>query len=255
MTGGVPERGGFCTTRWSVVLAAGRPDSPDSAAALEALCVAYWYPLYAFVRRRGHGEEEARDLTQGFFQHLLQHEGLRHVARDRGRFRAFLLAGIRNFLANDWDHAHRQKRGGGATVFSLDAADPEDRYRLEPVDNSTPEQCFERRWAHTVLRRVIARMEGEQDTADRRLRFATLRPYLLRQPPGEGYAEAAERLGLSLSAVTSAIHRMRLRFREMFRAEIAHTVADPADVDAEIRHLIQALGQPEPPPENATDPG
>jgi len=228
------------------VLAAGRPDSPASAAALEQLCQAYWYPLYAFVRRRGHGEEEAKDLTQGFFQHLLEHEALRGVACDRGRFRSFLLAGIRNYLANEWDHARRQKRGGGAMVFSLDAEAPEARYRFEPVDDTTPEQCFERRWAHAVLRAVVARLEAEQDSAERRERYAVLRPFLLRQPQGEGYEDAARRLGLSVSATTSAIHRLRLRFRELFRAEIAHTVADPAEVDAEIRHLVQVLSQPEP---------
>lgn len=248
----VPAR--FCTTHWSVVLAAVRPDSPEAAAALEQLCRAYWYPLYAFVRRRGHGEEEARDLTQGFFHHLLENDALRRVAPDRGRFRSFLLAGIRHYLANEWDHAQRRKRGGGVTTFSLDARNPEERYRLEPVDDSTPERFFERRWAHAVLRRVVARLEAEQDTAERRERFAVLQPFLLLQPHEEGYEAAAQRLGLSVSAVTSAIHRLRLRFRELFRTEIAQTVADPADVDAEIRHLVQVLSQPEPAPEAGPDP-
>ncbi|HMO64593.1 MAG TPA: sigma-70 family RNA polymerase sigma factor [Verrucomicrobiota bacterium] len=252
--GNPPEPGWFRTTHWSVVLAAGRPDSPQAAAALEQLCRAYWYPLYAYARRRGQDEEDARDLTQSFFCDLLQREGLREVTRDRGRFRSFLLAGMKNHLANAWDHARRQKRGGGATVLSLDAEAPEERYRLEPVDDATPERLFERRWAHAVVEQVVRRLAAEQDDDARRERFAVLRPFLLRQPQETGYEAAAQRLGLSVPAVTSAIHRLRLRFRELFRAEIAHTVADPAEVDEEIRHLVQVLSQPEPAPHDATGP-
>ncbi len=236
----------FCTTHWSVVLAARGPGSPAATTALEQLCRAYWYPLYAFVRRRGHDEEDAKDLTQGFFSRLLEHGSLESVDREKGRFRSFLLAGMRHYLANEWDRVQSRKRGGGTVQFSLDAEAPEDRYGLEPVDEVTPERLFERRWAHAVLGQVVARLEAEQDDAERRERFAALQPFLLRQPQATGYEAVAHQLGLSVPAVTSAIHRLRLRFRELFRSEIAHTVSTPAQVDAEIRYLVQVLSEPEP---------
>jgi RNA polymerase sigma-70 factor (ECF subfamily) len=251
MTGQPKDRGWFLTTHWSVVLAAGCPDSPQSAAALEQLCRAYWHPLYAYVRRRGYNEDEAKDLTQSFFGDLLQREGLRQATQDRGRFRSFLLAGMKNHLANAWDHAHRQKRGGEAVVFSLDAEDPEDGNQFEPMEHETPESVFERRWAHTLVAHVVRRLEEEQGDDVRRQRFEVLRPFLLRQRIEAGYDNAARQLGMSHSAITSAIHRMRLRFRELFRSEIARTLADPAEVDAEIRHLVQVLSQCEPAQESA----
>lgn len=237
----------FRTTHWSVVLAAGRPDSPEAAAALEHLCQAYWYPLYAFVRRRGHTEEDAKDLTQGFFCQLLARRSLQGLDPAHGRFRAFLLASIKHHLANDRDRARTQKRGGGIPTFSIDLQDPETCYAADLADDETPEHLFDRRWAHAVVAQVLSSLRAEQTDPERLRRFEVLHPFLLGEPHGLKYQDTARQLGLTVSAVTSALHRLRIRFREIFRSEIAQTVADPAEVDAEIRYLVQALLSPPPP--------
>jgi len=237
----VEGAGGFHATHWSVVLAAGDTHSPGSDAALEALCTAYWYPLYAFVRRRGYGPHEAEDLTQAFFTQLLSKRALGRADPQKGKFRSFLLASLENFLNNEWDKSKRLKRGGGAELFSFDGISPDERYRLEPVHSDSPEKIFERRWAEAVLEQVIVKLSKEYEQAGQATRFEALRAFLLSNSKAVPYAEAAEKLGLSANAVMTAVHRMRIRFRELFRAEIAQTVATSEEVQEEIRHLLAAL--------------
>ena len=232
----------FVTTHWSVVLAAQDKSSPYSAAALETLCRAYWYPLYAYVRRSGRSPHDAQDLTQDFFAHLLEHQALGGVSPEKGRFRSFLLASLKNLLTNDWKKANRQKRGGGAATFSLDEAMAEERYQLEPADPLSPEIIYERRWVETVLERVLTRLRSECDGSGRTERFEVLKVFLLDEKGTMPLADAAQRLGLSLVAVKGVIHRMRQRYREIFRDEVAHTVATEGEVEEEIRCLLRALG-------------
>lgn len=226
----------FHTTHWSVVLRAGDSRSPEAAAAMERLCRMYWYPLYVFVRRKGHGHEDASDLTQAFFARFLERDYLRSVDSSLGRFRTFLLTSMTHFLANEWDKSQARRRGGGCRMISLEAA-ADERYRLEPVDNATPETIFERRWAQTVMSVVLDRLAIEMDEK----RFEVLKEFLLADKGAVSYDQAAGRLGLSVSAVTSAIHRMRGRFRALVVEEIAHTVAAPDAVEAELRHLLTVL--------------
>jgi RNA polymerase sigma-70 factor (ECF subfamily) len=231
------------TTHWSLVARASRSDAPGSAEALERLCRAYWFPLYAFARREGCGPEEAQDLTQEFFCRLLAGNSLRFADPDRGRFRSFLLTSFKNLMANEWKRAHRQKRGGGAEAFSLDQVDAEERYRIEPVDTLTPEKVFERRWAEALLARVLARLQTEcdGDGPERARRFEVVKVFLLESKGALPLATAAEQLGLSLIATKGLVHRLRQRYRDIFREEIAHTVAAPEEVEDEIRHLFNAL--------------
>jgi RNA polymerase sigma-70 factor (ECF subfamily) len=231
----------FRATHWSVVLAAGDTQSPESARALETLCQAYWYPLYAFVRRRGYDAHEAEDLTQSFFTYVLEKKALGRVDPSKGKFRSFLLASLNNFLNNEWDKSQRLKRGGGANVFSFDGVPADERYRLEPIHGESPEKIFERKWAEVVLERVIARLSKEFEQAGQAERFEVLRVFLMSGSRSLPYQNAADRLGLSVNAVTAAVHRMRTRFRELFRAEIANTVPGPEDVQDEIRSLLAAL--------------
>ena len=240
---GVSDAGVFLSTHWSVVLAVRQPDSHAAAAALDQLCRAYWYPLYVFARRQGHGPEDACDLTQEFFAQLLARDGLNTAAPERGRFRNFLLGSFRNLLTNEWKRANRQKRGGGANVFSLAELDAEGRYLLEPQDNSTPERIYERRWAETLLARVLDRLRAEcdGDGPERARRFEVLKVFLLEEKGTMPLADAAAQLGLTVIATKAVVHRLRQRYREIFREEIAHTVARPEDVDDEIRYLFQAL--------------
>ena len=231
----------FRTTHWSLVLAAGNSSSEHRAAALEQLCRTYWYPLYAFVRRQGCAPAEAQDLTQEFFSHLLARDVLAEVDPAKGRFRSFLLASLKNLMANEWKRGQRQKRGGGAALFSLDAVAAEERYQLEPADNTTPETIFERRWADALLDRVLSRLRDECDASGRMQRFETLKVFLLEEKGTTSLSEAAARLGLSVIAVKGVVHRLRQRYREIFREEVAQTVDQPQDVDEEIRHLLRAL--------------
>ncbi len=232
----------FTTTNWSVVLAAGQTDYGRAAAALERLCRKYWYPIYAFIRRRGSDGHEAEDLTQAFFTHLLEKETLKRVNRQKGKFRSFLLAAVTNFLANEWDKKQTLKRGGQSQIVSLDEMAAEELYSHEPAGSLTPEKLFERRWAFTLVDQVLARLKEECIAADRAKLFAKLEPGLTGEINPGLYAEWAAALGMSEGAVRVAVHRFRRRFGELLRSEIAHTVATPEEVDEEIRHLFAAIG-------------
>ena len=230
----------FESTRWSLVVAAGGEDTTARRDALGALCETYWYPLYAFVRRRGAKPDDARDLTQGFLVSLLERHDFDRLRPESGRFRAFLLASLKHFLSND--HARKQtlKRGGGMIFLPL-ADEAEGRYRHEPVDFDTPERLFERRWALTVIDHVLAELREDWVRQDRVVEFDALKAALLGDAPPGGYAGVAERLGSTEGAVKVAAHRLRRRFQARLRHRIADTVVDPADVDDEIGYLVQAL--------------
>lgn len=232
----------FATTHWSVVLAAAQSTDAQASEALEKLCRTYWYPLYAYVRREGSSAADAQDLTQEFFAHLLARNSLAQVGSQKGKFRSFLLAALRHFLADQRDRARAVKRGGGADCLSLDTQTAEARYRLEPVDRMDAEKIYERRWAMTLLEQALTRLHDEAVAAGKTELFERLRDFVA----GESdvcCGEAATQLGLTESAVKSALHRLRQRYRELVREEIAHTVADPAEIDTEIRYLITVMSQ------------
>ena len=231
----------FRTTHWSLVARAGDGPTEVSVNALETLCRAYWYPLYAYVRRRGFNSEDARDLTQAFFATLLAKKMVAHADRARGKFRTFLLGSLNNFLANEWDKARALKRGGGHALASLDEKDAEDRYLHEPADTLTPEKLFDRRWAETLLEMVFAQLRHEFESAGQAARFDECKPGLLGDRDGFSYADVAARLGVGEPAVRSIVSRMRRRFRELLRAEIAQTVGEAGDVEEELQQLFQAL--------------
>jgi RNA polymerase sigma-70 factor (ECF subfamily) len=233
----------FVTTHWSVVLAAQDKGSPQEAGALETLCRIYWWPLYAYVRRLGHGPHDAEDLTQEFFARLLQKDYLRAVDRAKGRFRTFLLMAVNRFRSDEWDRIRAQKRGGRVACFSLDAQTAEQRYRLEPADQMTPERIFERHWALTLLDRTVNRLGNEFAAAGKADQFEQLKGFLTAERGAISHAEVAPRLGLSEGALRVAVHRLRRRYREIFREEIAHTVARPEEIEEEVRHLLAVLSQ------------
>jgi RNA polymerase sigma-70 factor (ECF subfamily) len=224
-----------------VVLAAGDPASPQAAEALERLCRTYWYPLYAYVRRGGHGTEEAQDLTQEFFARLVAKDYVARADPDKGKFRSFLLTGMKNLLCDEHDKARRLKRGGGREVISIDEREAENRYGLEPVDAMTPERLFERSWATTLLERAANRLREEYLSAGKAELHEQLIQFRLDAAEQRAYAEVAARLGLSESAVKSAIRRLRQRHLQLVREEIAQTVADPGEVDEEIRYLLRVV--------------
>jgi RNA polymerase sigma-70 factor (ECF subfamily) len=231
----------FATTHWSVVLSAVDRASPDSEAALARLCQSYWYPLYAYVRRRGNSSEDAQDLTQSFFASLLEKKYLDRADRERGRFRTFLLRSLENFLHNEWDRAAAQKRGGGHTLVSWDERDAEGRYVNEPVDDSTPEKIFEKRWAATLLELVLKKMREEFIVSGKAELLEAIKPHLWSEGPATSYSQLAVHLNMTVVAVKVTVHRLRHRYRDLLRAEIAHTVATPGEVDDEIRHLIKVM--------------
>lgn len=226
----------FTHTRWSVVLAAQEP--VRAKVALEELCHTYWYPLYAYVRRRGYRPEDAQDLTQTFFARLLEKNWLDAVAPEKGRFRAFLLAALKHFLANEWDKALAQKRGGGAIPVALEA---ETRYQREPLNELSPDRLFDRQWALALLETVLNQLRNEYDTDDKRRLFEALRGTLTGDQPEPGYAEVGRQLGMNEGAIKVAVHRLRKRYRELLRAEIAQTVNDPGQVAEELRSLFAAF--------------
>jgi len=237
------RRARFPTTRWSVIVLAGSgTGTPKCEDALASLCETYWYALYAFARRLGHPAEDAKDLTQGFFALLLQKKYLRDFDRDRGRFRTFLLAAFRHFVANEHRRAAAQKRGGRHETLSLDFEGAEGRYRQEPADVETPERIFERRWALTVLDRALARVAREY-AADKRAWFDRLRCFLTSEPQDSGYGRIATEFGTTEGAIRVAVHRLRRRFREALHAEVADTVADYAETENEIQFLVAAVGR------------
>jgi RNA polymerase sigma-70 factor (ECF subfamily) len=233
--------GAFVTTHWSMVSAAGQADSARSQAALAGLCQAYWHPLYAYVRRLGYAPADAQDLTQEFFSRLLAKNYLSAADETRGRFRSFLLTSLKHFLANEWDRARAQKRGGGQLPISIDLDSAETHCRFEPADPATAEKIFERRWALTLLDQVLGRLRSEYESAGRSQLFEQLKFTLTEESRGLRYAEIAIRLGSSEGAVKVAVHRLRQRYRSLLRAEIAATVASPNEVEAELRNLFAAL--------------
>src|SRR5262245_5014248 len=230
--GKVPANGAFCTTHWSAVLAARDGSSAHAEKALAELCQTYWYPLYAYVRRRGNDPTEAEDLTQAFFARLLEKNYIGSVTPGVGRFRSFLLTSLKHFLANEWARAQTTKRGGGKIICSLDDHDPEARYQFEPVENVTPETLFEQRWALTVLERVLARLRQEFVATEKAELFDQLKIFISTDEPGCSYAEVAARTGLKEGTAKVAVHRLRRRYGELLRAEIGNTVSEPAEVEA-----------------------
>ncbi len=228
-------------TQWSLVARAAGDGGQRAATALADLCGRYWYPLYAYARRHAHKPPEAQDLVQEFFAHLLEKRALAAAQPERGRFRGFLLTALRNFLANERDKALAAKRGGGYSLVSIDFAASESRYSLEPVHHLTPEKLFDRQWALAVLDVVMRRLRDEQIATGRERQFAAFKEYLAGQSSSHVAAEAAEALHVSPEAARQALHRLRKRYRELLRAEIAQTVADPEQVDDELRALRTAL--------------
>lgn len=231
----------FMTTRWTMVLHAGRQSSPHSDRALSELCQAYWYPLYAYVRRQGHVREDAEDLTQGFFARFLEKNYLTGLAAERGKFRAFLLASLKHFLSNERDRAGRLKRGGGVPHLSLDWQSADERFHLDPPDPSSPDKSFDREWALALLERVIVRLREECAATGKAELFEQAKGFLMLGEAVIPYADAAHELGMEEGAVRVAVHRLRKRYRELLRDEISHTLADPSRVAEELRSLQAAL--------------
>jgi len=239
----LPRSPVFVTTHWSVVLTAGSGDTTGARHALEKLCRAYWYPLYAYVRRRGVSPPDAEDLTQEFFARFLEHHWVANADREKGRFRTFLLSAMNHFLANEWDKARAQKRGGGVPLLPLEFDTAETRYGREPADNVTPEQHFEQRWALTLLETATSRLRAEYEQEGKGDLFTVLNPSLVGERTSQPYLELAQKLALSEGAVKSAVHRLRQRYRQLLREEIAHTVAGSGEVEEELRHLVAVLGR------------
>ena len=231
----------FATTHWTAVLAAGRGGSQQADLALEELCRTYWYPLYAYVRRQGHSREDAEDLTQGFFARLLEKNYLEGVTSDKGKFRAFLLMAVKRFLANEWDRANRQKRGGGILPLSLNWQDADTRYQIDPADNLSPDKLYDRAWALVVLEHVITRLRDENATDGKGEVYEQLKPFLMMGKGALPYAKAATDLKMTEGAVRVAVHRLRHRYRELLREEIAQTLSDPSHADEEMQALFSAL--------------
>lgn len=227
-----------------MVLAAAGADTTHAQVALERLCRTYWYPLYAYARRRGHSVENAQDLTQAFFARLLERHWVGDADRERGRFRTFLLTAMSRFMSDEWDKERAQKRGGGVSHVPLQLDDAETRYGCEPADGHTPEQYFERRWALTVLDTVLQRLRAEYEREGKGELFAALNSTLVGGRESQPYAQLAARLGLSEGAVKVAVHRLRKRYRHLLRTEIAQTVAAEEDVDEELHHFFAALATP-----------
>lgn len=230
----------FATTHWTVVLAAGQRHTPQSDRALEELCRTYWFPLYAYVRRRGKTKEDAEDLTQAFFARFLEKNYLDGLNAERGRFRAFLLASLKHFLANDWDKSRRQKRGGGAAHLSLDWQTADTQFQVAS-SGASPDQEFDREWAVALLAKVIQRLEAECASEGRSPQFKELKIFLSAGKGAVPYADAAIGLRLEESAVRVAVHRLRKRYRLLLREEIVQTLGDPKQVEEEMRALFTAF--------------
>lgn len=236
-----PSRARFATTHWSVVLTAQDTGSSDCDQALTTLCQTYWFPLYAYLRRKGFDRHQAEDYTQAFLTRLLEKKYLRQVEPERGRFRSFLLGALRHFVANELDRAHAKKRGGAHTLVSLDIQTAEGRYSREPADTMSPERLFERSWALTVLNRAMDELQAEATSAKKRRIFSALKDCLTLAQDAVPYGDLAAELQMTEGAVRVAMHRLRKRYRELLRAEIAQTVAGADQVEDEIRDLFGAL--------------
>ena len=236
-----PGPRGFATTHWSLVVAARSDEASQTRArkALEELCRAYWYPLYTFVRNRGHSSSDAQDLTQSFFARIIETSGFASADPERGRFRSYLLGAMKHFLANEWHRAQAQKRGGGVTFLELDALDPETRYALKPAETTDPQAGFDREWAQESIARAMEKLRADSETSGKGELFQALKGSLTGDEPAR--SETAARLGITEGAVKIAVHRLRRRYRELLRAEIAETVTDPSDIDDEMRYLVAAL--------------
>ncbi|MFO1488586.1 MAG: RNA polymerase sigma factor [Verrucomicrobiota bacterium] len=236
------RRAVFATTHWSVVLSAGsHHDTTRARDALARLCQRYWYPLYAYVRRRGHSAHDAQDLTQAFFEQLLRRQSLAAADPERGKFRSFLLTAMNHFLASEWKKAVAQKRGGGSQTLSLDWAAAAERFDLEPATDVSPDRIFEKQWAVTLLAEVLDRLEREYRAEEKGGLFAAIKETLTGRRESQPYAELAEKLGMNESALKVAVHRLRRRYRELIRAEIANTLEETEDVDTELQHLFRVL--------------
>ena len=235
------QGGHFATTRWTLVVAAGLRSTPQSDMALEELCRTYWYPLYAYARRHAQSREDAEDLTQAFFASLLARNSFQGLDGSRGKFRAFLLAALKHFMANAWDRAHRQKRGGQAHHLSLDWQDADARYVIEPADSSSPDVLYDRAWAVTLLERVVGRLREEHSAEGRAVQFDQLSPFLTLGKGALSYGAVPETLGVSEGALRVAVHRMRHRYRELLREEIGQTLTAPSQVAEEMNALFAAF--------------
>jgi RNA polymerase sigma factor (sigma-70 family) len=231
----------FTGTRWSLILQAADSRLPDAARALEELCRAYWYPVYAFVRRQGTGEEEAKDLTQSFFLHVLETKLVAAADQTRGRFRTFLIHSLRHFLADEHKRASAQKRGGDAQLFFLDGEEGENRYREELAHDATPESLFERKWAKTVVKQVMQALEMEYRKAGQMPRFRVFMSCLAADNASPSHSEAGALVGMTESSFRTAFHRFRRRYGELFRHEIARLVDNPVEIDEEIQHIVGLL--------------
>jgi RNA polymerase sigma-70 factor (ECF subfamily) len=238
------QAGKFRTTHWSVVLEAGRDQSPQRTRSLEVLCQDYWYPLYAHIRRRGHDHHEAQDLTQEFFARLLEKHWLDSVAPEKGRFRSFLLAAADHFLANEWRRGQAMKRGGGQQILSLEETrSGAERFARESACGGTPEHEFDRAWALAALDQALTRLRAEFNARGKSAQFEDWKVFLAREATNEDCAASAQRLGMSAGAVTVAVHRLRERYGDLLREAVAHTVSDTAEVDDELRHLFALLNE------------
>lgn len=238
----LPGAGRFATTHWSVVMAAGRPKSASYQQALETLCKTYWFPLYAYLRRHGCDSNQAEDYTQAFFTGLLAKGGLRLADPKRGKFRSFLLGSLKHFLSNERARAKAKKRGGGRKILSLDFQSAESQYALEPRDELSPEKLFERSWALTVLDRTMARLQAEAIGTNKQKLFDRLKVYLTAEKSSIPYRDVAAELDMAEGALRVAVHRLRRRYRELLRDEIAQTVISDDQINEEIRDLFAALG-------------
>ncbi len=231
----------FATTHWSVVLTAGRSDTTRARDALAKLCQCYWYPLYAYARRRGHSPHDAQDLTQAFFLHLLERHSFANADPNRGRFRSFLLGAMNHFLVNEWKRANREKRGGGQTILSLDMAAAEQRFDLEPASHFAPDKAFDREWATTLLNEVLSRLETEYRQENKAELFCVLKQTLAGTRQSQPYASLAAQAGMNEGALRVAVHRLRKRYRDLLQAEIANTVSSPEEAKEELKHLFQLM--------------
>jgi RNA polymerase sigma-70 factor (ECF subfamily) len=232
----------FATTRWSLVVSAGNQTSENSAQALESLCRTYWFPLYAYVRKRVGDANEACDLTQAFFERLLEKNYLAEVDPQRGRFRAFLITAFKHFLSKEWEKARTQKRGGGRSILSLDFRDGDARYSAEPVSHLTSEQVYERQWVLTLLARVMQRLQDEYQAAGKQKQYEHLKSFIIGEHGDTTYANVAAIFQSTEAAMRMSAYRMRRRYRELLRQEIAETVADTADIEDEIQNLFRLAG-------------
>jgi RNA polymerase sigma factor (sigma-70 family) len=237
------QRRWFTTTHWSVVLTAREGDAADAAVALEKLCRTYWPPLYAYIRREGYNATDAEDLTQQFFVRLIERDFLQHLRHQRGKFRSFLLTFLKHFLLDERARAAAQKRGGGRALLSFDETDEHGRYLREPVDNLSPDQVFERRWAQRVFQVALNRLRDEYHQSGRGVFFDLMKDFQPREPGAPSYVEIGERFGMTEAAVKSAVQRLRQRQRDILREEIAHTVTKPEELEEEIQYLSEVLAR------------